>query len=74
MSYYREARSFCEIMRSLGFNRVISIENFRNPNFTLVAEIVYWFIKRFDPKADVDDNIDSDKDRIEFICSAGKVS
>lgn len=74
MSFYREARNFCEIMRSLGFNRIISIENFKIPNFNLVAEILYWFIKRFDPKADITDNINTDKDRVEFICQSGKVS
>ena len=32
---YRELRKFCEIMRSLGYPRIISMENFRNPNFVL---------------------------------------
>ena len=46
---FRELRNFCEIMRSLGYPRIISMENFRIPNFKLVAEITYWLIKRFDP-------------------------
>lgn len=70
---YRQARNFCEMMRSLGYNRIISIENFRKPNFKLVAEILYWFINRFDPKADIPDDVSDDKDRVEFICAAGKV-
>mmetsp|Transcript_19426 Transcript_19426/g.20199 ORF Transcript_19426/g.20199 Transcript_19426/m.20199 type:complete len:392 (-) Transcript_19426:42-1217(-) len=69
---YREARNFCEIMRSLGYQRTISIENFRNPNFSLVAEILYWFIQRFDPKADIPDDIQDDKDRVEFMCAVGR--
>uniref|UniRef100_A0A3Q2YWK4 Uncharacterized protein n=1 Tax=Hippocampus comes TaxID=109280 RepID=A0A3Q2YWK4_HIPCM len=30
------------MMRALGFPRLISVENFRTPNFTLVAEILIW--------------------------------
>ena len=71
---YREARNFCEIMRSLGYNRTISIENFRIPNFKLVAEILYWFIQRFDSKADIPLDVSDDKDRVEFICACGRVS
>lgn len=37
---------FCEMMRSLGYRRVISMENFRSPNFQLVAELLYWLLKR----------------------------
>ena len=39
---FRELRNFCEIMRGLGFPRLISMENFRKPNFELVAEILYF--------------------------------
>ena len=44
---FRELRNFCEIMRSLGFPRLISMENFRKPNFELVAEILFWLAERF---------------------------
>jgi len=40
---YRELRNFCEIMRALGYHRNISMENFRDPNFELVADILFWF-------------------------------
>lgn len=70
---FREARNFCEIMRSLGYPRIISMENFRTPNFKLVAEIIFWLIHRFDPKAEIPDVIEEEKDRVEFICSACKV-
>jgi hypothetical protein len=36
----------CERMRSLGCKQVISMENFRSPNFELVAELLYWLLKR----------------------------
>jgi len=64
---YRELRNFCEIMRSLGYNRNISMENFRDPNFELVADILYWFALRYDPKADITDDIEDMKDRVIFI-------
>jgi clusterin-associated protein 1 len=70
---FRELRNFCEIMRSIGYPRIISMENFRIPNFKLVAEIIYWLIKRFDPKADIPESIEDDKDRVEFIKSGANV-
>ena len=45
------------------------MENFRNPNFELVADILYWFALRYDPKADISDDIEEEKDRINFIRS-----
>lgn len=64
---YRELRNFCEIMRELGYHRNISMENFRNPNFELVADIMFWFALRYDPKVDISDNIEDEKDRVNFI-------
>ena len=54
-------------VRSLGYHRNISMENFREPNFELVADILYWFALRYDPKADISDNIEDKKDRVLFI-------
>jgi clusterin-associated protein 1 len=45
------------------------MENFRDPNFELVADILYWFALRYDPKADISDNIEEEKDRVLFIRS-----
>lgn len=36
-------------MRSLGYPRLISMENFRLPNFELVADCVYWLVQRCVP-------------------------
>ena len=55
---FRELRNFTEILRALGYHRNISMENFRDPNFELVAEILYWFAMRYDPNADISDDID----------------
>jgi clusterin-associated protein 1 len=64
---YRELRNFCETMRALGYHRNISIENFRDPNFELVADILYWFAQRYDPKMDISDEIEDEKDRVAFV-------
>lgn len=64
---YRELRNFCEIMRALGYSRLISMENFRKPNFELVADILYWLSSRVDPQADIPEEIDEERHRVEFI-------
>lgn len=66
---YRELRNFCELMRGLGYHRNISMENFREPNFELVADILYWFSSRYDPGVDISDDIEDEKDRVIFIRS-----
>mmetsp|Transcript_3464 Transcript_3464/g.3809 ORF Transcript_3464/g.3809 Transcript_3464/m.3809 type:complete len:408 (-) Transcript_3464:146-1369(-) len=66
---YRELRNFCEIMRALGYPRLISMENFRKPNFELVADILFWLAQRYDPNTDISDDIDEEKHRVEFIKS-----
>ena len=67
---FRELQTFCEMMRSLGYPRTISMENFRVANFKLVAEVIYWLATRFDKKVDISDNIEDEKARVEFIRAA----
>jgi clusterin-associated protein 1 len=43
---YRELRNFTEMMRALGYPRLISVDNFRTPNFVLVADVLDWMVKR----------------------------
>ena len=38
---FRELRDFTEVMRFLGYPRIVSVENFRTPNFALVADALY---------------------------------
>jgi len=45
------------------------MENFRKPNFELVADILFWLAKRYDPQAEIPDEIDEEKHRVEFIKS-----
>ncbi|XP_046989954.1 clusterin-associated protein 1 [Schistocerca americana] len=64
---YRDLRNFAEMMRALGYTRLISTENFRNPNFPLVAEILIWLVKRFDPEADVPLEYNTETERVKLI-------
>ncbi|XP_054718328.1 clusterin-associated protein 1 homolog [Uloborus diversus] len=66
---FKDLRSFTEMMRALGYPRLISLENFRYPNFTLVAEILQWLVKRYDPNAELPDDIDTEQDRVIFVKS-----
>ncbi|XP_069377915.1 clusterin-associated protein 1 homolog isoform X1 [Paralichthys olivaceus] len=64
---FRELRNFTEMMRALGYPRLISVQNFRTPNFTLVAEILIWLIKRYEPHMDIPTDVDTESDRVFFI-------
>jgi len=64
---FRELRNFCEIMRSLGYHRLISMENFRTPNFELVADILDWLLHRFEPHSTIPDDISTESRRVEFV-------
>ena len=57
------------MMRALGYPRLISLENFRQPNFQLVAEMLSWLVKRFDPAADLPGEIETPDERVMFIRS-----
>lgn len=65
---------FTEIMRALGYPRLVSLDNFRVPNFQLVADALYWMVKRYDPDIDVSDNIESENDRVDFLTGVAVVS
>ncbi|CAG9332306.1 CLUAP1_2 [Blepharisma stoltei] len=69
---FREIRNFCEIMRSLGYSRIISMENFRTPNFELVADILDWLLLRVDPECDILGDIEEERQRINFITNVAK--
>jgi hypothetical protein len=58
---YRDLRSLTEMMRSLGYPRLISLENFRQPNFRLVSEMLSWLVKRFEPNADLPSDVDTEQ-------------
>lgn len=64
---FREVRSFTEMMRFLGYPRVISLENFRTANFFLVVEILKWFLSRYNSQEIIPQSLDSEQDRILFV-------
>ncbi|XP_018345276.1 PREDICTED: clusterin-associated protein 1 [Trachymyrmex septentrionalis] len=66
---YRDLRNFTEMMRVLGYPRLISLANFRMPNFPLVAEILVWLVKRFDPDVDIFSDRDTEEERVTLIRS-----
>jgi len=56
-------------MRALGYPRLISMENFRTPNFELVADILYWMVKLYDPDTTISDRVEFENERVEFLTS-----
>lgn len=67
-------KDFTEIMRALGYPRSVSMDNFRTPNFELVADALFWMVKRYDPDINVSDNIESEADRVDFLTGVAVVS
>ncbi|KAM9555303.1 clusterin-associated protein 1 isoform 1-T1 [Guaruba guarouba] len=64
---FRELRDFTEMMRALGYPRLISMENFRTPNFILVSEVLFWLVKRYEPQTDIPADVETEQDRVFFI-------
>jgi len=56
-------------MRALGYPRPISLENFRSPNFALVAEILDWLVCKYDPTAHVPESLETESARVAFLTS-----
>uniref|UniRef100_A0A0N5AWR3 Clusterin-associated protein 1 n=1 Tax=Syphacia muris TaxID=451379 RepID=A0A0N5AWR3_9BILA len=66
---YREIRNFVEMLRVLGYPRLVSMENFRKPNFNLVAELLRWIVGRFNPNSRLPDALTTEQERVVFIKS-----
>ena len=64
---------FSEIMKSLGYGRLISLDNFREPNFELVADILYFFCDRIESSIDLSDDISTKLKRVEFIKNCANI-
>uniref|UniRef100_A0A7S0JHU3 Clusterin-associated protein 1 n=1 Tax=Calcidiscus leptoporus TaxID=127549 RepID=A0A7S0JHU3_9EUKA len=69
---YRELRNFKEIMCTLGYPRLISIENFKTPHFELVADALVWLCRRYDKNMEIIDEITTEQDRVVFLKSAAE--
>ena len=48
---------------------VSSQDNFRTPNFELVADILDWLLHRFEPGIAIPDDISTESHRVHFIKS-----
>eukprot|EP01084_Bolivina_argentea_P115863 205962_1 len=70
---FRELKLFSEIMKTLGYGRLISLDNFRRPNFELVADILYFFCDRIDSSIDLNDDISTKSKRVEFIKNCANI-
>ena len=84
---FRDLRYLTEMMRALGYPRLVSLENFRQvrifvtvimlkykyryyarqPNFPLVAEMLVWLVKRFEPTADPPTDVDTEQERVMLV-------
>ncbi|GBG89278.1 hypothetical protein CBR_g48987 [Chara braunii] len=60
-------------MKSLGYPRLMSMENFRTPNFELVADCLHWLIQRYDPTVELNDEISTEGDRVAFLKAAVQI-
>lgn len=63
---------FTEMLRTLGYPNLISMESFRNPNFPLVAEIIIWLAKRLDIEADIPVDYNTEEDRVTLVRAAAQ--
>ncbi|WIA16840.1 hypothetical protein OEZ85_013776 [Tetradesmus obliquus] len=70
---FKEVRSFTEMMKSLGYPRLISLDNFRSPNFELVADCLHWLIQRFYPECSMSDDISTEAERVKFLQAAAQI-
>ena len=69
---YRELRNFKEIMATLGYPRLISIENFKVPHFELVADCLIWLCQRYDKNMEILEEIRTEQDRVVFLKSVAE--
>ena len=59
-----------EHLKSLGFPRAVSMDNFSSPNFELVSQILTWMIGIVDAQHRISIDITTEQDRVIFIRNA----
>lgn len=69
---FRNVRNFIEQLRALGYPRFVSMDSFRTPNFSLVADLLVWLSQRFDPDSDLPLNISTEDKRVKLIQKAAE--
>lgn len=60
------------MLRALGYPTLVSMESFRSPNFPLVADLLAWLVKRFDPDVDIPKEIETEDERVLLIRNAAQ--
>lgn len=60
------------MLRALGYPMLVSMESFRTPNFPLVADLLVWLAKRFDPDVDIPKDIETEDERVVLIRNAAQ--
>jgi clusterin-associated protein 1 len=70
---FREQRNFIEILRNLGYPHTISFNSFDQPNFVLVADILFFLLTRYDPTVRINDEISTESERVAFLKSIAEI-
>lgn len=60
------------MLRTLGYPHLVSVGSFQTTNFPLVANLLVWLSKRFDPDADIPLHYDTVEERVHLIKSAAE--
>ena len=62
-------RQFTEIVRILGYQHSIGIDSFDSPNFALMADLLLWLAKLYDPEIVVLSELTNEHGRVEYVRS-----
>lgn len=63
----------CRMGRRLTHAPFLQMDNFRAPNFPLVADILCWLVARYDPSAKISDEIDTEGQRVAFLTAVAGI-
>nr|CAH7733132.1 unnamed protein product [Callosobruchus chinensis] len=64
---FRDIRNLTEMLRDLTYPKLVSMESFRTPDFPLVADLLVWLAKRFDPEYTISMDISTENERVSLI-------
>ncbi|CAH2006346.1 unnamed protein product [Acanthoscelides obtectus] len=64
---FRDIRTLIEMLRDLTYPKLLSMESFRTPDFSLVADLLIWLAKRFDPDYSISLDISTENERVSLI-------
>ncbi|KAH3745650.1 clusterin-associated protein 1 [Pelomyxa schiedti] len=64
---FKELRSFSEILRGLGYPKVVSVEGFRTPSFEHMRTLATWLAQRYDPNITLPTECSNEEERVNFV-------